>query len=342
MDRETSSRYNSVDHGTVAFGSAFGSRSLDPPGEATSTLLTGFPTVVSALAEGTGNMETCLRRTVVHVLIRAMELWTHFNQARRELGTIDDDDPHHRLHPHGRALALGVRRVLVEWRRPGLNAAGWVWSNPQQAPPRRAAMPADLELAEEVLQAGRLLRNRRNAEMEAAAPAVVEEPDRRTRTATGWRYRIPLPAAVEVDWDGATPLDAVTAGARLPQILDQVVLGSSCRSETLFFSTETLSHLLVTVMISPFSILQASLIQLCVAANVPHVVWDATHEVAALPLVLVAPPTGLNPSAPLRLRPRRSKKDRSAREEVGMKTGSEKMPTRAADEHPPRRLEKAT
>ncbi|KAI9825050.1 MAG: hypothetical protein M1826_007128 [Phylliscum demangeonii] len=123
-----------------------------------SILLTSFSTIVSALTEGTSNMETGLRRTVAHVLIRAMDLWTQWNLARPVL--IHEPD---RLHPHDRSLVLAVRHALVE------------------------------------------------------------DSDRRTRTATGWRYRISLPATIDVDWDGAKPLDASTADARLPQILDQVL-----------------------------------------------------------------------------------------------------------------------
>ncbi|KAI9818981.1 MAG: hypothetical protein M1826_001236 [Phylliscum demangeonii] len=123
-----------------------------------SILLTGFSTIVSALTEGTSNMETGVRRTVAHILIRAMDLWTQWNLARPVL--IHEPD---RLHPHDQSLVLAVRHALVE------------------------------------------------------------DSNRRTRTATGWRYRISLPATIDVDWDGAEPLDASTADARLPQILDQVL-----------------------------------------------------------------------------------------------------------------------
>ncbi|KAI9820918.1 MAG: hypothetical protein M1826_000832 [Phylliscum demangeonii] len=134
-----------------------------PAAEApSSTLLTGFPTVVSAMTESTGNMEDGVRRTVAHVLIRAMDLWTLWDQARPV--SIHEPD---RLHPHDWALALDVRRVLDE------------------------------------------------------------EPDHRTLTATGWRNRVSPLAAVDVAWDAAEPLDAVTADACLPQILDQVLWASA-------------------------------------------------------------------------------------------------------------------
>ncbi|KAI9816948.1 MAG: hypothetical protein M1826_001720 [Phylliscum demangeonii] len=53
------------------------------------------------------------------------------------------------------------------------------------------------------------------------------------------------------------------------------------------------------------------------------------------------PTTGPTPLAPLPLRPRRAKKDRTTQEDDGQKKGSEKTPAKAAEEPFPRRLEKA-